>query len=211
MQFKHLLLVVALAAGGAHAQSTTSLPRPVEFYFDADAIATRPIVAVRDTGDAAAAKLIKAIGRNPQAKAENAHLGHLLMAGGQPELGREAYQRALARMTPGDSLYRPLLWNYAWDLYRTGDTVNALEQWSSLLKSRSINASWMPPTLALALWSVGRKDEAVRWYAAAVRSEPAQWRDTGRYVALLPEWRESERATLAEVQAAWAASPPAWP
>lgn len=211
MQFKHLLLVVALAASSAHAQSGTSLPRPVEFYFHADAIATKPIVAVRDTGDAAVAKLIKAISRSPQAKAENAHLGHLLMAGGQPELGREAYQRALARMTQGDGLYRPVLWNYAWDLYRIGDTANALEHWSSLLKSRSINASWMPPTLAMSLWSVGRKDEAVRWYAAAVRSEPGQWRGTSRYAELLPDWRESERATLAEVQAAWAANPPAWP
>jgi len=27
----------------------------------------------------------------------------------------------------------------------------------------------------------------------------------------LPQWRDDERATLGEVQQAWAAAPPAWP
>ena len=67
------------------------------------------------------------------------------------------------------------------------------------------------PTFALALWTLGRKDEAVQWYAAAVRTEPAQWSTPARYAALLPHWRDEERATLAEVQRAWAANPPAWP
>jgi hypothetical protein len=31
------------------------------------------------------------------------------------------------------------------------------------------------------------------------------------YAQLLPQWREDERASLAEVQQAWAAAPPAWP
>ncbi|MGH8080655.1 MAG: tetratricopeptide repeat protein, partial [Lysobacter sp.] len=50
-----------------------------------------------------------------------------------------------------------------------------------------------------------------QWYAAAVRSEPDQWRDASRYAQLLPEWRASDRAALAEVQKAWAANPPNWP
>ncbi|MGO4777379.1 tetratricopeptide repeat protein, partial [Lysobacter sp. 2RAB21] len=66
-------------------------------------------------------------------------------------------------------------------------------------------------TYAVALWTLGRKDEAVQWYAAAVRSEPDQWRDTSAYASLLPDWRVADRATLAEVQKAWAANPPAWP
>ena len=64
---------------------------------------------------------------------------------------------------------------------------------------------------ALALWRAGQKQEAVQWYAAAVRTEPAQWSDSSRYAQLLPLWRDDERASLAEVQQAWAAAPPAWP
>lgn len=125
MQFRHLLLALALvAAGNAHAQSAAAdaaLPRPSEFYFDADAQATKPVLAVRETGDAAVAKLVKLIDRDPRAK-----------------------------------------------------------------------------------------DQAVTWYAVAVRTEPAQFRDTARHAQLLPDWTDSERATLAEVQAAWARNPPAW-
>ena len=62
-----------------------------------------------------------------------------------------------------------------------------------------------------ALWTLGRKAEAVQWYAAAVRTEPQQWNGTDRYAELLPGWRDSERSTLAEVQRAWAEKPPAWP
>ena len=69
----------------------------------------------------------------------------------------------------------------------------------------------MPPTFALALWTAGRQQEAVQWYAAAVRTEPTQWISTARYAELLPEWKDSERATLAEVHAAWVANPPTWP
>ena len=73
------------------------------------------------------------------------------------------------------------------------------------------NASWVPPTLALALWKLDRRDEAVSWYAAAVRTEPEQWNNAANFPQLLPQWKDEERATLAEVLQAWAAKPPAWP
>lgn len=215
MYFRHLLLAVALAAAGsAHAQSAASnltLPKPAEFYFDADAQATKPVIAVRETGDAAVAKLLKLIDRDPRAKAEHAQLAHLAMAGGRADLGRELYGRALIRIEPTDGLWRSVMWNYGWDLYRAGDAAAALEQWRTLMTSRSITPSWLPPTLATVLWTLGRKDEAVQWYAAAVRTEPEQFRSTSRHAQVLPEWTDSERATLTEVQAAWARNPPSWP
>ena len=63
----------------------------------------------------------------------------------------------------------------------------------------------------MVLWTLDRKDEAVHWYAAAVRTEPDQFRDTSRHAQVLPEWTDGERATLADVQAAWARNPPSWP
>lgn len=204
-----VLLAAALLAPGPGMAQT--LPRPAEFYFDADANALRPIVAVRDTGDVAIQKLLKAIERNPRAKAEHAQLAHLAMAGGREDVGREMYTRALARIDRTDVMWRALMWRYGWDLYRAGDADGALAQWRTLHASRSVNAAWMPPTFALALWTAGHRDEAVQWYAAAVRSEPQQWATTAGYATLLPEWRASERATLAQVHAAWAANPPRWP
>ena len=133
------------------------------------------------------------------------------LAAGQVDLGKEYYSGLLGRIDTRDALWRPLQWNYGWDLFRAGQADAALAQWTELVGSRGATAAWMPPTLALALWTVGRKDEAVQWYAAAVRTEPRQWGTPGNFVTLLPDWRDSERATLAEVQAAWVAKPPTWP
>lgn len=209
MSIRTLFLLVAglSTAGSASAQA---LPRPAEFYFDAEPNTIRPIVAIRETGDAAVQKLLKAIERNPRAKEEHAQLAHLAMESGRADLGRDLYARTLSRVSDTDALWRPVVWNYGWDLYRSGDVAGALAQWQQLVARRS-DGSWVPPTLALALWRNDRKDEAVQWYAAAVRTEPQQWRDPANFPRLLPDWREEERAALAEVQAAWAANPPAWP
>lgn len=204
-----ILLIAGLTA--ASAASAQSLPKPAEFYFEDDPTTMRPVIAVRETGDAAVQKLLKAIERDPRAKEEHAQLAHLAMEGGRPELGMELYNRALARIPSTDSLWRPVVWNCGWDLYRSGDAPGALAQWQQLVVARRSAASWVPPTLALALWSAGRKEEAVQWYAAAVRTEPQLWRDPANFPRLLPDWRDSERATLAEVQSAWAENPPQWP
>jgi len=209
MSLRTFFLIAGLATAGL--ASAQTLPRPAEFYFDAEPTTTRPVVAIRETGDAAVQKLLKAIERDPRAKAEHAQLAHIAMESGRVDLGKDLYTRALGRLSDTEALWRPVVWNYGWDLYRNGDAAGALAQWQQLITARRTNASWVPPTLALALWSNDRRDEAVQWYAAAVRTEPQLWRDPANFPRLLPDWRDAERATLAQVQAAWAANPPAWP
>lgn len=203
------LPLALLLPAAAHAQS---LPPPAEFYFDDDARAVRTIEPVGgDAGDALVQKLLKEIERKPRdAHAERAQLARIAMAAGRRDLGDQLYGDALRMTGSTHSLWRALVWNYGWDLYRAGDARAALAQWQQLA-SGGYTAGWMPPTFAVALWSLDRRDEAVRWYAAAVRTEPTQWSGTERYAELLPDWREQDRATLAEVQQAWAADPPAWP
>ncbi len=212
MLIRNLLLAAALAAalasGSAAAQS---LPKPNEFYFDADAQTTKPVVAVRETGEAAMQRLAKTLERKAHAPTEAAQLGHLAMEAGRNDLGRQLYARALREIDSSSSFWRAIHWNYGWDLYHAGAPEDALKVFATLHNARNINAGWMPPTYAVLLWSLGRKDEALQWYAAAVRTEPDHWRDASRYAELLPGWRDADRATLAEVQKAWAANPPAWP
>lgn len=209
MRIRGLLLTSCLLVGAtAHAQN---LQKPLEFYFTEDVITTKPVVVVKDADEAALKRLARIIQRNQRAPGERAQMAHLLMAAGRVDDGRVQYSAALAQLKTTDRLYRPVLWNYGWDLLRAGDPGGALAQWATLQASRGTSASWMPPTFALALWQAGRKNEAVQWYAAAVRTEPAQWLTTQRYAQLLPEWKESERAALAQVHAAWVANPPTWP
>jgi hypothetical protein len=86
----------------------------------------------------------------------------------------------------------------------------ALEQWLGAAAARAQSPAWVPPTFALALWRLDRRDEARDWYAAAVRTWPDRWSNPD-LAALLPEWGDAERAVLAEVHAAWAEDPPGWP
>lgn len=213
---KGLVFLIGLAAclagiGAVSAQAApTQLVPAAEFYFGDDARTTRPVVALQGEGDALAESLLKAIARNPRAKAETAQLAHIAMTGGRPELGIELYGRALRQVSPTEALYRPLLWNYGWDLLRNGNAADALTQWETLLKTRNSTADWMPPTFALALWMLDRRDEAVQWYAAAVRTHPDKWSGNDQYEALLPGWQDGERAVLAEIQQAWQVDPPQW-
>lgn len=201
------VLTALLAVSGAAAQT---LPAPQEFYFDQDSAAT-PVVVVPGQGSDLIEQLMRQRERGRRALDATVQLAGVAIAQGRPELGRSLYQEALGSAAATTVAGRTVRWNYAWDLFRLGEVDAALTQWSAAQAGLRGNPSWAPPTYAQALWAAGRKDEAVRWYAAAVRTEPQQWSGTSRYAELLPSWRDSERATLAEVQQAWAAQPPAWP
>ena len=187
-----------------------SLQRPAEFYFDEDTRTTRPLAAVEGDDEAAQARLLRMIERNERGANEaQAQLAHIALESGRAELGRALYDQLL------DSIGRSPLrnavhWNYGWDLYRAGDPSGALVQWLAAVSNRPQNPEWQPSAFALALWTLDRRDEARDWYAAAVRTWPGRWSDPD-LAALLPDWREQERATLAEVHAAWVEDPPGWP
>ncbi len=202
---------VALLAGmlfsTAHAQS---LPKIAEFYFDED-VAAKPIVVVPLEQAGAVDQLMKLRERGRKAVEASVQLAGVAYSEGRTELAEKLYQEALATVSDGSTQARGVRWNQGWDLYRHGSAEAALAQWTRAAEGVRGNPSWLPQTLALALWKLGRRDEALAWYAAAVRTEPQQWNDPARFAQLLPGWNETERAQLAEVQQAWAANPPAWP
>lgn len=199
--------MLAAAVFGAQAQTST---KPREFYFDADASTARPIVVVEGQGEALASGLVKARERGRRQMEATAQLAHVAMADSRVELGKSLYEQAVAGTAQNSSVGRSIRWNYGWDLYRNGDYAQAFGLWNDLGAGFG-EPAWLPPTLALSLWSLDRKAEAIQWYAAAVRTEPNRWTNPANYPALLPGWREEDRARLAEVFAAWQAAPPVWP
>ncbi|PPV00231.1 hypothetical protein XpopCFBP1817_01305 [Xanthomonas populi] len=188
-----------------------SLPKPKEFYFDEDRGTTKAVVAVQGQGDAVVERLAAMVQRDARAAEPRAQLASLAYAGGRTQLGDELYQGALGLVPNGSQQYRTITWNYGWDLLRADQADKALQLWANLANGRPATPQWLPTTAALALWRAGRKREAVEWYAAAVRTWPDRWSSTANYAILLPGWREAERASLAEVFAAWQANPPAFP
>ncbi|WP_269792589.1 tetratricopeptide repeat protein [Stenotrophomonas sp. Iso1] len=187
-----------------------SLPTLVEFYFDEDA-AAKPIRAVPPEQADVVDQLMKLRERGRKGVEATAQLASIAYGEGRDELGAKLYQEATAAVAETSVQARGLRWNQGWDLYRRGDAEGALGLWLKAGENTRGNPSWMPPTLALALWKLGRKDEALSWFAAAVRTEPEQWSDPNRFAQLLPNWKDAERAQLVDVQQAWLANPPAWP
>lgn len=202
-------LLLSLGMSCAAAQG---LPQPAEFYFDRDESVARPIVAIAGSDDATAALLLRQMergGRNADFAA--AQLAHLALASGRRDTGLALYARAVGMASDGSARQRSILWNQGWDLYRLGDVDAALSTWARAFPSRIVYPDWVPPTLALALWRLDRREEAVAWYAAAVRTWPDRWSDASALAGLLPDWSEADRARLAEVLAAWREAPPRWP
>lgn len=208
-----IVLSAALAVS-AMAVQAQSLPKPKEFYFDADTVVARPLVAISDAsqGDALAEQLVRMMERGRKSVEATSQLARIAFRSDRVELGKTLYRQALDRAGgAGSSMGRAVIWNYGWDLLHAGDAAGALGQWSMLAGASLGGPSWVPPTLALGLWQAGRKDEAVQWYAAAVRTEPEQWSHAANFATLLPDWSTQDREALAQVLAAWQAAPPAWP
>ena len=205
-----ILASVLLASGAATVWAAPAVPAPQEFYFDKDPAAT-PRVAVPGEGEYLVAQLGTRGDRGRRAVEATVQLASVAGAQGRGELAEQLYGEAMKEAPAQSSSGRSVRWNYGWDLLRQGKPEAALEQWLASAGNARTKPSWVPPTYALALWRLGQKQEAVQWYAAAVRTEPTQWSTSAHHAQLLPQWREDERASLAEVQQAWAAAPPAWP
>ncbi|WP_066092064.1 tetratricopeptide repeat protein [Xanthomonas massiliensis] len=206
------LWVVALSFVGVPLAQAQRVPAPKEFYFDEDRGTARAVEVVPGGGDEMVDKLAAMLQRNDSRAPEiRAQLAHIAFAADRRDLGERLYKETLSSRALSPSLQRAVAWNYAWDLYHAGDVQGALAQWTALANGRPAAPDWLPPTLALALWSAGQREDAVAWYAAAVRTWPDRWNDAANFPQLLPAWREADRATLAEVFAAWRAQPPAWP
>ena len=205
--------IVAISLQWPLAVSAQSIPRPVEFYFDEDRQTTRAFEALDESQVSAAGvqTLLRQPVRDRRAAEALGRIAHTAYNTGRADLGRTLYERALTDLGQNHGTWRQMLWNFAWDLQRNGENEAALARWIELVGARASRAAWMPPTMALAAWRADRREDALRWYAAAVRTEPGLWTSPDDFSSLLPAWRAQDRATLGEVQAAWAANPPAWP
>jgi len=192
------------------ALSAQELPWPKEFYFEPDTQVASPLELYPGSDDATVDRLIEARRKGRRdANLATAQLAGISYRLGDPATGNALYEEAKQR--PDNARQRDSLhWNHGWDLYRSGDIAAALEQWRIAGAERLRGPAWLPPTLALGLWQLDRREEAVRWYAAAVRTEPGLW-TTPDLERLLPDWTADDRAVLAEVAEAWRAAPPSWP
>lgn len=209
MTLFRIFLTVALAVLASAAQAQV-LSKPKEFYFYPDTAAV-PIVAIKGEGETLVQSLLKARERGRDVVESTAQLARISFQTGKVDLGKQLYMQAIGDRRTDRGIGRSVVWNYAWDLFRVGEYQEALKLWAPLEKTALREPDWAPPTFALVLWKLDRKTEAVKWYAAAIRTEPQLWNNPANFPKLLPDWRDEDRSALAEVLASWQANPPAWP
>ena len=204
----YALLLSALF--GISTAAAQTLPPVAEFYFDNDVAAVSVKLVPAET-DELVGTLMRHRERGRRAVEANLQLADIAIAEGRNELAMTLYAEAIDAASAGSQLSRRVQWNAGWGMWRIGEPEKALDAWLRSLRDSRLSPSWAPPTLAMVLWELGRQQDAVAWYAAAVRTEPADWSDADNHARLLPDWKPRELGLLAQVHQAWQAAPPAWP
>lgn len=202
--------LVSLMLGLAWSASAQPLPSIREFYFDTDPAAEAVVVV-----DAAAADLVDQLARQRSRGRRmveaTVQLANIAAADNRLELADSLYQEAIASSAANSTVGRNVRWNFGWHAFRQGRLEQAGQAWGQVLEQTRGQPGWAPPTLALLLQARGETAEAVKWFAAAVRTEPQLWADPANFEQLLPAWLPAERETLRQVHQAWLANPPSWP
>ena len=203
-------LLLALLLSAAWSASAQSAPQIREFYFDADA-AAEPLVVVDPSLPDAVDQLARQRSRGRRGVEASVQLAEIAAAGNRIELADSLYQEAVEASQVNSSLGRSVRWNKGWHDFRQGRHAQAQQAWEQALEQVRGAPGWAPPTMALLHWSQGNQADAVKWFAAAVRTEPQMWSDTANFERLLPNWLPAERQTLEQVHQAWVDNPPSWP
>lgn len=189
---------------GYTARIPRDFPPPAERYTDPDPSAHAVIVVPRHKLD-----LMAQLDRLAQGPADNwrAHVqrGFERAPRGQTDGMREDYAIALAQTEGRPADTRTVLWSYGWALQVNGKHAEALVEWRKAELAHGGRPFWVPYTYAVALWSANRKDEALAYYEAAVRSEPEKWSTEAGVARWTLHWGPLERGSIDEIHAAWSA------
>lgn len=203
-------LLVSLLLGVSCTASAQALPQIREFYFDTDPAAA-PMQAVDPALPDVVDQLARQRTRGRRIVEATVQLADIAANDNRIELADSLYKEALDTSAPNAAQGRSVRWNMGWFAFRKGDHALARQLWVEALDNVRGQPSWAPPTLALLSDAEGDRAEAVKWFAAAVRTEPQLWSDPANFERLLPTWTPAERQTLAQIHQAWVAAPPAWP
>ena len=173
------------------------LPAAGHAYSDRDpaAIATGP-----RQGDKAAWRrhLNQVVQRNPKDIFALANRGYLRTLAGDFEGANEDYTRALALADPKTASYRHILWSLGWSYFNLGNDIAALDFWGQAERQHGGAPYWVPYTVALSYWRLGKKDIALVYYDLAVKNN-ADWGSKEGVHKMTHHWKPAEKKLHAEL------------
>jgi tetratricopeptide (TPR) repeat protein len=116
--------------------------------------------------------------------------------------GLADYADLLARKDLDPFLRRRVHWYAGWSLFALGRDAAALAHWGEAERAHRGRPEWVPYTYALPLWRLGRRDQALAFYAEAVAIDP-RWASAEGLQRRTARWQDEERALIEEVRRAW--------
>ena len=119
--------------------------------------------------------------------------------------GLADYATLLARDDLDPFLRRRVHWYAGWSLLDLGRDAEALAHWREAERSHRGRPEWVPYTYALPLWRLGRREQAVAFYAEAVITDP-RWASAAGLQRRTARWQDDERALIEDVRRAWRAA-----
>ena len=198
-----IALAAALApALPAAAQQATTLPSPADRYLDKDAAAVMPevIAATDNRGRQELEQLLEYSPQHVPARVKNAF--HLI-ARGLNRRAEQEFEYAIRVAKPASLALRHAHWAYGWGLFRMGEYRRAIEQWMQAEALHGGKPVWAPWTYAIGLWVAGDTELAVRFWTAAVRSDPERWGASRGLEREIADWPANQRLAAEGLHAEW--------
>lgn len=199
MNLKRLLIasVILAALNLPYAFADDSLPAAGRIYSDPDpaAMATSP-----RPGNKAAWRrhLNQVIQQYPKDIVALTSRGYVRSVAGDYDGANEDYKRALAVAEPASPSYRHILWSLGWSHFNIGDDVAALDFWGRAERHHQGSPYWVPYTVALPYWRLGKKDIALAYYSLAVKNNP-DWGTKVGVEKMTGHWKPIEKKLHAEL------------
>jgi tetratricopeptide (TPR) repeat protein len=121
---------------------------------------------------------------------------------GRADTARDSYMQAL-EVSSIPYFERRVRWSFGWALLHLDAAEEAMEQWQIAADLHHGRPFWVPYSMAVAQWSAGRRDEALRWYQVAVDSFPERWSSEDAMATSTRLWKAHERGIVEAVFGAW--------
>lgn len=133
---------------------------------------------------------------NVQARIDRAYIWTLT---GRRVEGLAEFARAQTVAPHGRALQRRAYWSQGWAMYQLAEYTAAIRAWRRAEQLHGGVPAWAAPTYAVALWSAGDRDAALRWYDTAAKSAPSAWLTREGLDASIRFWREAESRAMREL------------
>lgn len=142
--------------------------------------------------------------KNPKNSAALTHRAYYFNDTGDTQRALRDFDAALAASDVASVQARHVYWSRGWARYDNGEVAAAIADWREAARLHGGSPYWLPYTLALGYWTMGERDEALRWFDMAVASQAVFATDEG-IREKIRNWDERQQENMMALHQAWKA------